>query len=368
MMNKTDIQFKKDVDSIMHNEESELTDVQKEWTTIPADAHLRKYAKYDAESAFEAFSAKVYPKTAKTRSLWIRYASMAASVVVVCTIGIGLYFNWGKQESILETVAEIPAVNDSLPRIVLANGQVINVTDDISVGGMTASLTGTTIELEENKDNGADGNEKVEMSELVIPRGRMYMVKLFDDTKVLLNSESSLRFPERFLDTRRVELTGQAYFEVTKDKRPFSVVTSNGTVTVLGTSFSVTSYSDTPFNVALNSGKVKFENEKSNVTIGAGELITCDANGVAHVSTTDLHCYTAWVDGLIFFENASLADIMTNIERMYDVRIHYMSQEKRTFNYTGECSRFNTVKEFMTLLGLTEDFDFEIKGKDIYIK
>lgn len=362
-MNKTDLQFKRDIDSIMNNEESGMNDIQQEWNTMPAEEHLHKYARYDADKAFEKFRTKTYPKKNSLRRLWWRYAGMAASIVAVCAIGAYMYISRSEAVSLVEAVADIPAVNDSLPRIVLADGKVINMTEDMAVNGMQATVNGCNIVLEENKDGG-----RTEMEEIIIPRGRMYKLTLFDGSHVLLNSESSIRFPNRFTGTRTVEVKGQAFFEVEKDGRPFNVITPHGTIAVLGTTFSVNAYEDKAFSVALSTGRIEFSNAHDTKVINPGQVITCDAEGKTTISSRDFHKHTAWMEGLIYFENASLEEIMNDIARMYDVRVHYLSEDMKHISFTGECSRFNTVGEFMNLLGMTEDFIFTIEGKDIFIK
>lgn len=359
------IRFQEDVDRILYNKESHLTSVQQEWNTMPADEQMARYRHYDSSSAFARFRAKAYGVAHNGSRRWQRIAGIAACVAVVVGIAAGMYLWPAAETSLIDTVAEIPAVNDSVPRLLLADGSVVNVKNGMNVAGLSTKINGNTIIIEETPT--AD-DMPVEQQEIIIPRGRMYKLLLADGSKVMLNSESSIRFPNRFASARNVELHGQAFFEVAKNGNPFTVTTPHGMITVLGTTFSVSAYRNERFKVALRSGRIRFHNSVSDETIVAGQTITCDSRGRATVTTANLHSNTAWLEGLITFENADLEDIMHDIERMYDVRVHYSSDDMRHISFTGECSRFKTVDEFMNLLSLTEDFDFEIIDRDIYIR
>ncbi len=153
------------------------------------------------------------------------------------------------------------------------------------------------------------------MNEIIIPRGRQYRITLEDGTAVLMNSESSLRFPNRFTNSREIELKGQAFFDVTKDGRPFRVTCPTGTVTVLGTSFDIRSYEGESTLVTLVKGKVKFAYASAEVTLKPGEQV-CQSEEGLKVYVVDTHRFTAWKDGLIYFDD-NLESVMRNIERIY---------------------------------------------------
>src|SRR5690606_30497371 len=145
---------------------------------------------------------------------------------------------------------------------------------------------------------------------LHIPKGGVYKLALPDGSTVLLNSSSSLKFPESFSDDKRVvELEGEGYFNVVKDtSRPFIVKTAVRDITVLGTQFDVSTYiEDSFFTTTLVEGSVKLDDPKDEVDSGTylspGEQMVLDIdNGTTSVKKVDAQLYTAWKDGKFYFE------------------------------------------------------------------
>ena len=374
--------FEQDIDAILHDKESRLTQIQEAWEKEDATPHLAKYDTYHTDKAIASFWQKVAsiaPDSHTTKQRLHRsrlqvagralhhYRTIAAAASVAILIGVAtmMLLPDTKTPSLIDQIAALPAANDSLPHIILADGSVQTVADGVQADGMQAKVDGATIILAEADEETAP---TLQMEQLVIPRGKMYKLELYDGTKILLNSESSIRFPNRFEKTRNIELKGEAYFEVAKDGRPFTVSTPQGTITVLGTSFSVSAYTSQPFKVALTSGRISFRNPHTHATLTAGQILTCDADGHATISTANPQRQTSWTQGVIFFDDMTLEDIMHNIERMYDVHIHYSNEAMKQLRFSGECSRFSSVETFMSLLSMTEDFGYLIDGRDIYIQ
>jgi len=149
-----------------------------------------------------------------------------------------------------------------------------------------------------------------------------------DGSKVWLNANSELRYPSDFnADTRTVELTGQGYFEVTKNAhKPFIVKADKDySVEVLGTSFNVSAYKDeSMIETTLVEGSVKLNvvsggkrmtqmlkpNEKAEYQKGAGKIKVFDVN-------TEYD--TAWKNGEIIFRNHPMDKVLKTQERHYHV-------------------------------------------------
>ncbi len=381
-MRKDSQTFEHDIDDILHDKESRLSQIQEEWEHEDAIPHLTKYDTYHSDKAIVSFWNKVASITTdhhttdhrrRPRRLQVvertlhHYRTIVAAASVAILIGVATIMLLPDRQapSLIDQIAALPAANDSLPHIVLADGSLQVVADGVQADGMQAKVDGASIILTEADEETAPA---LQMEELVIPRGKMYKLELYDGTKILLNSESSIRFPNRFQKTRNIELKGEAYFEVAKDGRPFTVSTPQGTITVLGTSFSVSAYTNQPFKVALTSGRISFRNPHTRATLTAGQTLTCDAEGHATITTANPQRQTSWTQGVIFFDDMTLEDIMHNIERMYDVHIHYSNEAMKQLRFSGECSRFSTVETFMSLLSMTEDFGYLIDGRDIYIQ
>jgi ferric-dicitrate binding protein FerR (iron transport regulator) len=183
------------------------------------------------------------------------------------------------------------------------------------------------------------------------PKGRLFQVTLPDGTGVWLNAASSIRYPTAFTGTeRRVEITGEIYFEVKKDIRPFIVSADNrAEVTVLGTSFNVNSYSnEAGVKATLLEGAVQVSKDGQSVIIKPGEQ--ADVQKTISVSKgVALEKVMAWKAGLFNFEDVSLDEAMRQLERWYDIEVVY---EKGIPNIEldGEMSKDITLNGLMNVL------------------
>ncbi|TCC88718.1 DUF4974 domain-containing protein [Pedobacter frigiditerrae] len=157
--------------------------------------------------------------------------------------------------------------------------------------------------------------------------GKISEFVLSDGTKISLNSNSTIRYPKVFEgDKRDVELDGEAFFEVAKDKtRPFSVMANGIKTTVLGTRFNVSAYKNMPrINVALVEGKVEVQTVggRDRMTLKPSEMATfnLETGGLTR-SAFNTANISAWKDGSIIFENASFEDIATRLHNTYGIQL-----------------------------------------------
>lgn len=161
---------------------------------------------------------------------------------------------------------------------------------------------------------------------LKIPRGGEYFVILDDGTKVWLNAETEFRYPVVFGDGERVvELSGEAYFQVSKDKkRPFIVKTGKLQTRVLGTEFNVQAYPGNKENVTLVNGQVavKVDGQKNDVILNPGENALY-SQGKLKVSEVDIQKYISWKEGYFYYDNERLEDILTELGRWYNFTVIY---------------------------------------------
>ncbi len=157
-----------------------------------------------------------------------------------------------------------------------------------------------------------------------IPYGQVYKVILNDGTEVWLNADSRLEFPSRFVGKRRVvKLEGEAYFHVARDEeKPFVIKTKKLTTQVLGTEFNVKTYKDSDAHVTLVNGSVKVEIPEmgKDVLLTPGEDITYTGNEI-QIKKVDTNYYTQWRDGYFYFDDVTLADILYEVGRWYNVTI-----------------------------------------------
>ena len=223
-----------------------------------------------------------------------------------------------------------------------------------------------------------DGQEAVTPVVKSNPRGRKSSIPLGDGTIVYLNSESKITYPDSFPDSVRVvQLEGEAFFEVAKDKRrPFIVKTNYLTLKVLGTSFNVKTFSNSDeVTVALATGKVEVTDvgvskEASNMvmlTPGQSVIFNKTQGAFGKILDFDPEYEYGWKDGLIYFNKASLKEVIDKLERWYDVKIIVENKPSNKWVYKAY-HKNESLELVLQSMAHNEAFDFEIKGKEVTIK
>lgn len=201
---------------------------------------------------------------------------------------------------------------------------------------------------------------------LIVPKGGEYSLELPDGTVVWVNSESALRFPEKFTSNRReVFLEGEAYFEVKKDEnRPFYVHTEAGKVRVLGTAFNVCAYSNDRFwQTTLVEGSVMINQEEKEVLLKPNEQYQIDVRtGKAGLREVLPELYTSWRDGKFYFKAYTFEELVEKLERWYDFKMFYMNEEIKTRRFSGVVNKYQPLEEMFKFLQMTSDVQFNVKG------
>ncbi len=203
------------------------------------------------------------------------------------------------------------------------------------------------------------------MNTLTTPLGGKYKVLLSDGTSVILNSGSSLEFPIGFHGTeRRVKLSGEAYFEVTKDPlKPFIVQSGVGITRVLGTKFNVSNYPDEPVSrTTLLEGKVQFSGNGETAVLQPGQQASLNKKGL-QVATVNAEEAMAWKDGLFIFNNEELSVIMRQLGRWYDVDVDYNTIPDRRLYV--KISRDVNLSEVLGQFALTSNLKFKVEGRRV---
>ena len=205
---------------------------------------------------------------------------------------------------------------------------------------------------------------------LSTPRGGQYKVILADGSEVWLNASSSLRFPTAFKgDKREVELKGEGYFEVAKNKaKPFYVKVGDMTIKVLGTHFNVSAYSDeNAIKTSLLEGSVKITKGKAEGLLKPGEQAILIKNKEdLEIKKVDMGEVMAWKKGLFQFKGADIITIMNEISRWYDVEVIY-SGKVPVRHFEGKISRDAELSEVLKILELS-NVTFTVEGKKIIVQ
>jgi transmembrane sensor len=324
---------------------------------------------------------------------WLR-ASAAAAIII--SIGTGAYF-WNTQNQQpkrtlsaearrVNAVVDVPPGGDKAI-LTLANGKQIIL--DNAANGVLAQQGHTDVVKLANgqlvyKGTGEKADEVI-YNTLGTPRGGQYRLMLPDGSRVWLNAISSIRYPTAFTGKERtVEITGEAYFEVIRDKsRPFRVVcikadhpgersdkgseTEKMTIEVLGTHFNINAYNDEPsIKTTLLEGSVKVTRDNNSVVIKPGEQTQLNNSGtlkVIHDANVDEA--VAWRNGLFEFQDADLHSILRQVMRWYDVDVEYQGNIPDRY-FTAIISRDKTLTGVLEILKLS-DIDYKLEGKKLVI-
>lgn len=197
---------------------------------------------------------------------------------------------------------------------------------------------------------------------ILVPAGQRINLTLSDNTHIWLNANSTFRYPSKFSnETRDVYLDGEAYFEVAKNKKtPFIVKTSHGDIHVTGTSFNVEAYSKYEyFETSLFEGGVSiYKNEILLTNLKPNEKSILKNNVLLVSKIVNVDKYL-WRKGLISFNNKTLHDIFTSLEKYFDVDIHFDSSNLPQHKYTGKFRQSEGVDYALRVLQKSIMFNYE---------
>ena len=204
---------------------------------------------------------------------------------------------------------------------------------------------------------------------VTVPRGGEYKLVLADGTIVWLNSDSHIRYPVTFSgDTRQVELEGEAYFEVAKDKeKPFIVRMNEYNVRVTGTQFNVRNYSNENLATTLVEGRVQIERKGRVDRLRPGQQAILENNEI-RIRTVNVNEQVAWRHGAFGFTQCRLENIMEELARWYDVDVFYMNQQVKNYHFSAWFKRSSSINEVINILEKTKKISLDLKGRILTVK
>ncbi|SMD11775.1 FecR family protein [Pedobacter nyackensis] len=322
------------------------------------------------EAIFNKIKIELGPKRSGMLTLW---RGIAAAVLLICTIGAGILYFKHDQSAVEKTVKidknDIPP-GSSGATLTLANGKRILLSSVVNTGVLKAA----GVEVQKNlkgeliyKQVAVGKSIELAYHTLTTAKGEQYQVILPDNSHVWLNSASSIKFPINFARSkeRRVFITGQAYFEVAKDKtKPFKVVSDGQLVTVYGTHFDINGYKDEAgTRTTLLEGSVDV-----NGTLLKPKQQAINENGVLKVMPADVESIIAWKNGYFRFTGETLESVMRKVSRWYNVDVEFQSPSLKAIEFGGVMTKYVNVSKVLEKLELTGEVSFELKGRTIIIK
>lgn len=348
----------------------------------PVNLSLQEIEAAEAQNRTDIFNHIKLAGQARSRRLWM--TGIAASLLFA-VLAFGIVFLQKDREQIKSN--QTAYVNDIAPGknqavLQLSGGKTIQLNQN--KGSVVFDAIGAAYNDGTELDAASEEGKASTVITAITPNGGTYSFVLSDGTKVWLNAASSIRFPQHFDNktARRVELTGEAFFEVASIKTasadglptkvPFIVATDDQEIEVLGTQFNVNSYkNEIQTKTTLLEGSVKLTGIDQQRSLNNGVLLKPGYTAVLKgnkfvISEADIEEALAWKNGYFLFRNESLHSIMRKISRWYDVEVVYEGDfENREFE--GSMSRFKNVSEILRKFELTGNIHFKIEGRRIVV-
>ena len=304
----------------------------------------------------------------------IRYAAILTLPIVTA----GIFLLQKNDRQAIVSISEVIKPGEHKAVLITGGGDRITLSD--STLSPIQEQNGMIVNVMNNKvfytlpEDSLCTQESPIFNTLQIPRGGEYFLTLADGTEVWLNAETEIRYPVQFTGNKRVVyLDGEAYFTVAPDKKkPFTVVSTHASVSVLGTQFNFRAYPDEQdVQTTLVSGSVIMQSEKykQQVKLVPGEQGVLEKRS-ANLTKLEVntYLYTAWKDGRFAFRDARLEDLFNILARWYDLSVFYQSPEAKDIRFTGDLNKTDDFKSILKIIEQNERVTFTVNQRTVFIQ
>ncbi|PRD56078.1 FecR family protein [Sphingobacterium gobiense] len=313
------------------------------------------------------------PQRSRTRtaSLWPKHIlRWAAAIIVCCGLGVGMQ-QW-KKGTVDSNTAVAAVILPAKPsaNLMLEDGTAL----PLAAGQQEIVLKDGGIYYTNGETVGLPRLLAEETVVLATPMGATYSIRFADGTHVNLNAGSKISFPLVFsAERRRVELDGEAYFDVQKGTAaswPFEVHSGNHVARVLGTTFNIQAYSDqNKYTTTLYTGSLEVADTKrpdQKMKLLPRQRLVAEKEKAPTLTALADTRETDWTQGVFVFNDRPLSDIVEELERWYNVEFVFQDKLQQEV-FTGVASRGQSLQEVLELLELTGTVDFRIHQRKISI-
>jgi len=336
---------------------------------------------YNTAKALEAVKSRFdqgVVRDIKRKRRWVIPAA-AAAVLIMLSAGLLFYLNRQPAQHLAGHYKNDVAPGENKAILTLSDGKQVELTD--AKFGMLARQGSAVVnktaqgQITYNMAPGTFGKSADlpgGFNTITVPRGGQFSVQLPDGTKVWLNAASTLKYPTAFTGRqRRVELSGEAYFEVVhNEKSPFLVVTNGKITEDLGTHFNINAYPDEQqTKTTLLEGSVRVSNGPERVTLKPGQQSQIK-NGetlITVLDRADIEGAVAWKNGYFKIDNEGLKEVMRNVARWYDVDVEYKGDFGNDIAFLGEVSRNKNISVILKIMEATGSVHFRVEGRRVTV-
>jgi len=316
---------------------------------------------------------QISPRVSRLPSRRWTWAAAAAVLLLAGVGGLLLWNNNIKKQpttDILTVKTDIPPGREGAI-LTLSDGKEV-VLDSLG-NGIISRQNGSDVKLEDGQlqySPAGEAEKTIVYNKMSTPRGRQFQMTLPDGSKVWLNAESSIRFPVAFTgNERKVGITGEAYFEVTKDAtKPFIVEGSGFIIQVLGTDFNINAYTNNDaVKATLLTGSVKATTNNISMQLKPGEqwVYTVPGQSPKIIHETDINHVMAWKNKRFSF-NGNIRQIMNEVARWYNVELKYEGNIPDQ-ELEGGFTREKELRKVLEILQAVGGVKFDLEGKTLII-
>ncbi|WP_343535272.1 FecR domain-containing protein [Pedobacter sp.] len=334
--------------------------------TAKVEQDIDQLRSVDVNAQWERFNANIGHSQSKKLRLGKWWPRVAAVLLVASSITA--YFYYAQHQSVSPETALAYDVNPGSERAILqlADGAVVNLgryqkhSDHDQDQGF--DVKEGTLYFTANHTKSGQTNRHA----LRTPRAGEYKVVLPDGTKVWLNASSYLSFPQNFDgNERRVQLKGEAYFEVAhQPSKPFIVSFNDTEVKVLGTHFNISTYGNTSKTTLLE-GSVSISEGEHQTLLKPGQEALIE-QGEISVQKTEVYKSIAWKEGVFYFKEDNIKEILDQISRWYDVQVIYQGKPSQQA-ITGNIRRQATLNQVLEMLSALTNAKFNLTDRTVTV-
>ena len=334
-----------------------------------------EYEEHTEYPLYEQFNARrswpsVMKDIRKRHSIRRLYRGVAAAAIVLLSVSSYLMFSTGGEKVL--PVARVESGNHfsfgKRASLILPGGDTLliapGVADTLDEQLPFVSNNGETLIYHTPRTA-----DSLVYNTLKIPRGGAYSLQLSDGTKVMLNSDSRLKFPQSFSgDTREVYLEGEGFFQVAKDAgKPFIVHCEKYAVRVLGTTFNISAYrNDEVSMTTLVEGRVNIECGNTVVALTPG-LMAAVADSKVTTREVNVESYISWTRDQFSFSEERLEDLLKKISRWYDVEFVFDDEEIKDYKFSGFMPRYESIDAILQIMEQAANVTFKMNNKQIVV-
>ncbi|QTD36911.1 FecR family protein [Polaribacter batillariae] len=332
------------------------------------------YNDIDDEIALREVKTLIQNKEKPVRKIYLPYYA-AASILLL----ISLTFLFNKNTNENETVKQVLHKNN----ITIGSDKAILTLEDGKEIALDKQQNYATNNFKSNGEQiiynpPSKPIPNIVYNYLTVPRGAQFQIKLADNTKVWLNSESQIKYPVHFVkgQDRQVELVyGEAYFDVSSSTKnggdQFKVLTHGQEVKVLGTEFNIKAYKEeTDIYTTLVEGRIRVNNTQSYAILKPNQQsVNSTTSNTLNVVDVDIYNEISWKNGVFSFKRTSLKEIMKVLSRWYDFKVVFENNTLKEQKFIGVLNKNQSIDDILTTLKSASIIkDYQIKNKTIILK